>query len=457
VPFLSRVLKLNPGGVAVRTRERTVTYRELTRRAEEVAEGLRGAGVRPGMTVALEADLHVGFLVGLHGIWRAGATAAPLSQAWTPGELARALELLGPAFLLTPGREGDEMSCEPGVAFGMQEESAPSHVAAARLLTSGTAGGASVVELTFPNLRASARASHERLELGPEDRWLVSLSPAHVGGLALVTRAAYLGSSLVLAGRFDPGAFLELAAEGRVSHASLVPTMLRRTLEAPGGREAPPGLRCLLTGGAAAPLPLVLEALEAGYPVSLTYGLTEATSQVATAPPSLVREKPGTVGAPLPGVDLRLAADEEILVRGKTVAPAAAGEDGWLRTGDLGRLDEDGHLWVTGRLSDRIISGGVNVDPGEVAACLRTHPGVAEVAVVGVSDPEWGERVVALVVPGPVEVPGEEALRALTREALAPPKRPKEYRFQAALPLNPNGKVDRNAVRALFGEGKEDR
>jgi O-succinylbenzoic acid--CoA ligase len=307
-----------------------------------------------------------------------------------------------------------------------------------------------VVELTVGNLLASARAAQERLGLRQDDCWFASLSLAHVGGLALVTRAAALGSTLHLSGRFDPSTFLELAEAGAITHASLVPTMLHRILEGMGTRGAPRGLRCLLIGGAAAPGELVDRALAAGFPLALTYGLTEASSQVATAPPPLVREKPGTVGLPLPGVELRLTGEGEILVRGPTVAEGCAGEDGWLRTGDLGRLDEDGHLWVTGRLSDRIISGGVNVDPEEVATVLRTLPGVAEVAVVGLPEPEWGERVVVVVVRSPDPGATEEGIHRLSRAALSPAKRPRAIRFVDAIPLNVNGKVDREAIRDLF-------
>ncbi len=136
------------------------------------------------------------------------------------------------------------------------------------------------------------------------------------------------------------------------------PPCSTRRLAAWGGEAVPDSLRCLLVGGAPAREELVRAALEAGFPVALTYGLTEASSQVATAPPALVEEKPGTVGAPLPGVTVRVSDSGELLVQGPTVAPGEAKPDGWLHTGDLARVDADGHLWITGRQSDRIISGG---------------------------------------------------------------------------------------------------
>jgi O-succinylbenzoic acid--CoA ligase len=226
--------------------------------------------------------------------------------------------------------------------------------------------------------------------------------------------------------------------------------MLHQLLEAWGPEAAPDSLRCLLIGGAPAREELIVAALEAGFPIALTYGLTEASSQVATAPPELVREKPGTVGPPLPGVRVRVSESGELLVQGPTVAPGEVRTDGWLHTGDLAREDGEGHLWITGRESDRIISGGVNVDPGEVEAALEAHPLVAEAVVLGVPDREWGERVVAVVVshsPGPAL---RKELDELVGHSLSPAKRPRAIRFLDSVPRNPHGKVDRERVRALF-------
>ncbi len=310
---------------------------------------------------------------------------------------------------------------------------------------------------------------------------------AHVGGLALVTRAAHLGSSVVVRSGFEADAFLDLAREGGVSHASFVPVMLRRVLDASEGEPAPEGLRCLLLGGAPTSPELLERALAGGWPVALTYGQSEASSQIATATPGEVRRKPGSVGRPLDGVEVRIAPgrsggsgprsddrgggneppDGEIRVRGRTVAAGYLGEDpfpldddGWLRTGDLGRIDADGDLWVTGRLSERIVSGGVNVDPAEVEAVLGGAPDVVEVAVVGVPDPEWGETVAAAVVPaGSAAAPGGGAgddlrrrLEDFARERLAGPKRPRRILFLPALPRTSTGKVDRRRLRVLFEE-----
>lgn len=361
---------------------------------------------------------------------RAGLTVAPLNPALTPAEHQAALHgLTGPR----PG----------GLAV---------------LWTSGTSGTPRGVVLGADNLRASAVASRDRLALCEDDRWLASLSVAHVGGLALVTRALLIGSEMVAYGAFDAEQASVLIDGARVTHASLVPTQLHRLLEARDGRPAPATFRCALVGGAQAPPDLLERALAAGWPIALTYGMTEMTSQVATAPPDLVRRKPGTVGAPLHGVEVRIAGDGEVLARGRTLARGLVGaahgladQAGWYRTGDLGRMDDEGHLWITGRCSDRIVSGGVTVDPREVEAVLRAHPAVVDACVVGLADLEWGEKLAAAVVPveGAFDL---EEVDAWSRARLGPPRRPRRWLLLDALPLNANGKVDREAVRGRFRE-----
>ena len=473
MPFLSDTRANRWDAPALVSPGATGSFGALDRAAEKAARQLVTLGVRPGDVVALKGHPDARLLEALHGIWKAGAVPFPMNPRWSPVEEDRAAALLAPRAVLlgegmTPvagGRENlglGRRSEGPGDAleelwpdtgpleFHARPGGLPDGAPAAHLLTSGTSGEPRTVTLTFGNLRASAMGAGERLSLGPSDRWLASLSLAHVGGLALVSRAALLGSSLFFAGGFNARTFRDLVAEGAVTHASLVPTMLHQFLDLWGDLGAPPTLRCLLIGGARADEALVARALALRFPLALTFGLTEACSQVATAPPGLVRTKPGTVGPPLPGVELQISPGGEILVRGPTVAPGMEEEDGWLHTGDLGHLDADGHLWVTGRISQRLISGGVNVDPAEVEAVLRSHPGIREAVVVGLPDPEWGERVVAVLVPESPDWNRFEELDRLTRAVLSAPKRPRDFRVVETLPRNANGKVDRSRVRGLF-------
>lgn len=435
-----------PDAVALVGADRSWTYAELDRAVSRRADELRAGGVGGTHVVPVPMDASSDAVIHLLALWRLGVTPAPLNSSLTPAEQDAARGALA------------------GEPVGAQ----------AVLWTSGTAGRPRGVAISFRNLAASALATRERLGLGPDDVWLASLSPAHVGGLALITRALLLGGRLVAVGRFDAERTLELIDDGPspdasrlegetapVSHVSVVPTQLHRLLDLRGDRPPPETLRCALVGGAHAPTDLVERALERGWPLALTYGLTEATSQVATAPPALTARKPGTVGKPLDGVELRVAGDGEMLVRGPTVVSsyvgvedrAVVGPDGWLHTGDLGRLDEDGDLWVTGRRIDRIVSGGVTVDAVEVEEAIRGFGAVRDVCVVGLPDAEWGERVAACLVPLHGTVDLDELTRFL-RDRLSGAKLPRLFRLSADLPRNANGKVDRGAVRSAFTESR---
>lgn len=480
---LARAAERAPDAPALREGGRWLTWRELSLEVDAWAAVLRRAGAGPGQRVAVVVGPDGGGLRALFAALRTGAHLVPLHPELMAAELRPALALLRPIVVLGDAerlmRLREAMpAAEGAVLVGLGPDgphlvagpTAPPPASAdlpgvAAVWTSGTSGAARGILLTAEGFEANTRATVERLGLGPDDRWLVSLNPAHVGGLALVLRAALLGAALVPLARFDAEAFLSVAAEAGVTHASLVPTHLHRVLDALGERRAPPSLSAVLLGGAAAPPPLVRAAAVQGLPVAVTYGLTEATSQVATATPDESQAMPGSPGRPLAGVEVGIDGDGRIRVRGPTVAAGIVTRgpdgglvthpltdaDGWLDTGDLGSFDDQGRLVVTGRSTDRIISGGVNVDPIEVESVLLAHPSVVEVAVVGVPDDEWGERVVAAVVlrsDGPF--PGPEALEAYLRGRLTGAKRPRDVRIVDALPRNANGKVDRAEVRALF-------
>ena len=434
-PF--RETRADAEAVALIGSQRAWTYRELDLAVEGRADALRASGCVAGQVLPLVVDADADSVIELLALWRIGATPAPLN-----------------AKLTEPEREAARTALEHAPA-GAQ----------AILWTSGTAGRPRGVVISFDALGASAHGAAARLELGADDVWLASLSPAHVGGLALITRALLLGSALVAVGPFDVGRTwglvrgrgLPVGVAVSVTHVSLVPTQLLRLLDASGGEAPPASFRCALVGGAGTPRDLLARALAAGWPVALTYGLTEATSQVATASPAHTRLKPGTVGRPLAGASVRIGEDDEILVRGATLASGYVGQgvgalvdaEGWHHTGDMGRLDGDGDLWVIGRRADRIVSGGVSIDAVEVEEALRSHAAVADACVVGIADAEWGERVAAWIEPAGV-APDLKALDAYLRTRLAAPKLPRRYHVQPHLPRNANGKVDRATVRDVL-------
>ncbi len=455
---LRATARVRPDAPALDDGVRVWSYAELDAVAGRMARRLAPLGARPGATVALAAHPSALCIQTLFAVPRTGATFAILNPRLGSGAMERALDAVAPDLLLSTDADVGALGLDrdwfttiddlPKAPPGRDtvEEEAPA--ATVHLLwTSGTSGEPGVVPVTMAALDASARAVSTRLDLGPDDRWYASLSPAHIGGLALIHRTAHAGACLLALGAYSTEALVELIEGGEVTHASLVPTMLRQLLDARGNACAPAGLRCLLVGGAPAGSDLVGEAVGCGYPVALTYGLTEACSQAATAPPDLVAAKPGTVGLPLDGVELRLLESGEIRLRGPTVAPSFADEEGWLRTGDFGSVDQDGHLWITGRKDERVVTGGVNVHPAAVEDAIRDVPGVADVAVVGVHDETWGEVVGALVVAGSEE-PDLHVLRDTVRRRLSGAEVPRRIVIARALPTNVNGKVDRAGVRA---------
>jgi len=226
---------------------------------------------------------------------------------------------------------------------------------------------------------------------------------------------------------------------GDITLASFVSTMLHRLREA--GLETAPGLRAVLLGGGPIPSDLLDWARDRGLPVAPTYGMTETASQIVTVPPAdaLRGER---FGAPLEGVELRIAPGGEILVRGPMVAPGPLDEDGWLHTGDLGSLDTRGRLSVSGRIKDVIVTGGENVLAGRVEEALRAHPAVVDAGVAGLPDDEWGERVAAWVVLT-AEVSDPDLIEHC-RALLAPFEVPKEIRRLSCLPRNATGKLLRS-------------
>jgi len=415
------------------------TFDELGRSVEARAAELGAAGLRSGVVVPTKVEPDSTGVIELLAMWRLGAVPAPLNPRLSDVEVEQAFSTLSGADVPDDSQ--------------------------AVLWTSGTSGQPRGVALSWTNLAENASGTAERLSLSDDDVSLLSLSPAHVGGLAIIIRSIMLGSALLTPGRVGTeriSALLDsLSGFGigarALTHVSLVPTQLHRILEYREGTPPPSTLRCALIGGAHAPESLVARGLEAGWPLALTYGATEMSSQIATAPPELSRQKPGTVGSAMPGVEVRIGQDGEIEARGPTCALGYVGaasdplvdSSGWYQTGDMGHLDGDGHLWITGRRVDRIVSGGVTIDAVEVEEALRRHPSVLDACVVGIPDDVWGERVAAWVEPVVGEFDTEE-VDAHLREVLSTGKVPRVWHVEAGLPRNANGKIDRARVRAIF-------
>ncbi len=399
-----------------------VGYAELEQAARSAAGALRRRGVEPGDRVALALAPGPEFAAALHGCLLAGAVAVPIDLRLAGPEQRR--RIAGAVVVSEPLR-GPEVDAERPLQLDS---------VATLMHTSGTTSEPRPVALTFGNWLAGALGSAVALGLDPEERWLCPMPLAHVGGLSILVRASIYATTAVVHGRFETEAVLRelMDPERRISMVSLVPTMLARLLDA--GLREPPSLRWALLGGGPIPPALVERAAAAGVPVAPTYGMTEACSQIATH------------GWPLPGVEVELAGDGEVLVRGANVAAGALAPDGWLHTGDLGSLDERGRLQITGRKADTIVSGGENVAPSEVEAALLAHPEVEDAGVFARQDGEWGEIVVAAVVLRDGSGATAEELRAHCAQQLARFKVPKEIEFRTELPRSPSGKLLRREL-----------
>ena len=396
------LVRADPARAAVNS----LTYGELLDRALH-------AEVPARARVAIALPPGEEFAIALHAVWLRGGVAVPHDLRLAPAERPPADHVV------------EEL------AFGAPVEPAPIDLDATAVLlhTSGTTAAPRPVELTFGNLLWSALGSAAALGSRPGDRWLSALPLSHVGGLSVLVRSAIQGTTALVHPGWDTEHVARALRADEVTLVSLVPTTLARLLDA--GLRSPPALRWALLGGGPMSDELLERARAAAIPVAPTYGLTEAASQVTTN------------GAPLFCTRVELAADNEVLVSGPTVAPAAGP---LLRTGDLGIWDADGALRITGRKADTIISGGENVAPAEVEAVLEGHPAVSEAAVYGRPDPEWGEAVVATVVARPGATPTEDELRAFCAGRLAAFKVPKAIAFADALPRTPAGKLLRRAL-----------
>jgi len=484
--------RLRGADEAIRFGERRVSFEELADHSLRDGERLRRWGVRKGDLVAVLLPNGIDFVRLLHAVSLCGSRFLALSTRLTAGELVTQLRASRATHLVHGGGElgvraravsGDlpilesaafedgslEGAKDRGCRAALDEQIDPGEVFAV-LFTSGTSGAPKGVCLTHANLLASAFAAALHLALRAEDRWLACLPLFHIGGLSILIRNVLLGSPVLIHLRFDPEQ-VSAAIEGGVTHVSLVPTMLGRVLDLRGGRMAPATLRGILLGGAPAPPGLLERARGLGFPVLPSYGLTEACSQVATgAPgdPEMACGEIGSVGRALFGTEIRIAdsrgrslppgREGEILVRGPTVmagylgdagATSSALRNGWLHTGDVGVLDPTGRLRVLDRRTDLIVSGGENVSPAEVEAVLSEHPGVAEVGVAGLPDPDLGSRVAAWIVPRSGAECRAEELRRFCRSRLAGFKVPRELHFAARLPRNSSGKLLRRRLREL--------
>lgn len=375
------------------------------------------------------------------------AAAATIRAAWDDGEAVAVLDPAAPPAVLDEllGRLRPTDLVDPGGRHHRAGGVPVADTVRAVVLTSGTTARPKAVELTRAGLEASGAGGNAALGLEADDRWLVCLPLHHVAGLAILARAAVGGHAVTVHPSFDAAAVAASPRDERTTLVSVVPTMLGRLLDAGAPLHE---YHRVVVGGAPLPAALRGRAERLGVPVVDAYGLSETWGGFVLD------------GIPIPGADVTIGEDAEIRVRGPMVfrgyradpdATAAAFDaDGWFRTGDVGDWGDDRRLRLVDRRRDVVISGGVNVSPTAVESVLAEHPDVADICVTGADDPQWGERVVAFVVPrAGASVPTVDELRAFGRDRLRAPGLPRQVVAIAAIPRTAGGKAQRRRLPRL--------
>jgi long-chain acyl-CoA synthetase len=493
-----------PGRDLIVQGERRISTEQFLGAVDLAAAHLTKRGVGPGDRVLLLAPNSPEWVVAFWAVVAAGAVVAPGNGWWSADEVAHAVDLLAPALVVGDDRRLAPVGDRPARLTitelqGIVDEAPRRHSGASPaspvgnrppptppgqeddpaviIFTSGTTGlpkggvlaHRSVIANLHNLLAVSKRLPHT---LPPDSRGHVNLHTFplfHIGGVQVMCFGLVTGGTLVfLEGRFETGKVLDAIERERVDVWGAVPTMALRVLDDPTlGRRDLTGIRSISLGGAPVPAELV-QRLHAAFPnarrrVSTAYGMTEAGGTVAAGSGAVMAEHPGTSGRPLPVVELRIAEPDasgagEILVRtpGQMLGywDDAAGTpvdgDGFLHTGDLGRVD-DGLLWVVGRTKDVVIRGGENIAAPRVEAVLLEHPAVAEVAVVGLPDPVWGEEVAAAIVARTGTAPAADVLAEFAAGRLAHFEVPARWWLRdEPLPVNDAGKVDKRALKAAW-------
>jgi acyl-CoA synthetase (AMP-forming)/AMP-acid ligase II len=464
-------------------------------RATELLEGSRGlasfllgSGAEHVAYFGLNSDV---LPLALFGAAMAGLPFVPLNYRSTDEQLTQALDRISP-FLAVADDEG----CSRLASFGapnllraselgeVTKQGTPSNAlpavspddVAILLFTSGTTGKPKAAILRHRHLVSYIFGSVEFLGCDPSEAQLVSVPPYHIAGMSAVLSSLYSGRRIVYLPAFDPRTWVRTAIDEGVTHAMVVPTMLGRILlELETADVDIPTLRHLSYGGGRMPTELVERALRALPQVDFVnaYGLTETSSTIAMLTPDdhreamassdpAVRARLASVGRPLPALEVEIrnadgapvadGSPGEIWVRGDQVAGEYIGQDGassdgWFRTKDAGYFDQEGYLFVEGRLDDVIVRGGENISPGEVEDVIARHPAVTEVAVVGIPDPEWGEAVAAVVVLKADATSNEADVQDWVRQHLRSNKVPAFVFFRDELPYNSTGKLLRRVLR----------
>jgi o-succinylbenzoate---CoA ligase len=498
--WLRRCAENTPARLALTCDGISWSFAELDRQATRLARQLATLDIREGSRVALLATSGLPFVVTVHALTRLGAILVPLNTRLTKEELrwqvqdVQAMWLLSDshfaelatsivqelsevctASLIATSEERDVLLQDGVGTDAVLRDLIDLDSLQSIMYTSGTTGKPKGVLITYGMQWWNAVGSTLNLMHSVGDCWLACMPLFHIGGLAILFRSVINGISVLLYEKFDALAVNKAIKEERVTIISVVALMLQRMLAALDDEQSdaryPATLRCVLLGGGPAPLPLLEDCVARSIPVSQSYGLTESCSQATTLAPADALRRLGSAGRPLIQVQLRIVNEQGkdalagepgmICLKGPSItrgydhhpeATAQAIHDGWLSTGDIGYLDEDGYLYVLDRRNDLIISGGENVYPAEIESLLLSHPDIVEAGVCGQPDANWGQVAIAFVHLRPDSTVTAEGLQAFIGSRLARYKQPRFIHIVDALPRNSAGKLLRRELPSLLSE-----
>ena len=472
-----RVALDGPGG--------TMTYNALREAAQAFAAHAVGL---PGENVGYLGVNAPALPIALFGTGYAGRTFCPLNYRLPDEALRRLASRLAPALIVADDDMIERLRGLDGVSLIRADElrTLPSAVqpvdagddgaeVAVLLFTSGTSGEPKAATLKHLNLTSYVLHAVEMIGATEEEVMLVSAPPYHIAGISAFLTSVYAGRRIVQLPAFEPQAWVDAAERFAVTHAMLVPTMFARVLDVVERQGVPlTSMRAISYGGGRMPVETIARGLKHLNRVKFVnaYGLTETSSTISLLGPEdhdLARggdpvglKRLGSVGRPIPSVEIEIRGESgqtlppgapgEVWARGEQISGEYVGrkvvdDDGWFPTRDRGWIDADGYLYLDGRLDDIIVRGGENISPGEIEDVLRQHAAVADAAIVGVPDTQWGERIVAFVVLSPGASAGSDELRDCVRARLRSTKAPEEVLFCVELPYNETGKLLRRRLR----------
>lgn len=474
--WLTKRATLSPEQVAIELEKgEKITFLAFQKRSEAFARKLATYGVKKGDHLAIYSKNCIEMIIAVYAISYLGAVCVLLNHRLTEHELIYQIKDADVQMILTCQKlqsTSQAMNLPvPVVSFSEINELPETNQSLLHemdldapftmMYTSGTTGKPKAVIQTYGNHFWSATGSVLNMGLHSDDKWLSVLPMFHIGGLSIFFRSVIYGIPVLLHEEFDAGCVNEAVQRKNVTILSAVTVMLQEIIATLGEKKYPETFRTLLLGGGAVPEELIHQAFDKGIPVFQTYGLTETCSQIATLSPEDSFRKIGSAGKPLFPGELKIVSngDEkigEIYVKGPMVAKGYYKRekdrfflDGWLRTGDLGYVDEEGFLYIVDRRTDLIISGGENIYPTEIEHLLLEMEGIQDVGVTGRSHEKWGEVPVAFIVRSDQTLTEKEVFSYLEKR-LAPFKRPHKIYFVKKLPRNATGKLMRYQLRKLI-------